>query len=111
MVNKSMEKLPKRWKSFPMLYFPKLFLREQMASPRVFGHHKNAMNFFNFCIQWPSIYRIITRYLITCSKCEWEDPLRYLSSFQSTQGEILGRSWGLVLNYITLEVVEAQPNS
>jgi len=47
-------KLSKRWKDFPMLY-SKLFLREQMISPRVFGQHNNAMNFLHLCIQWPSI--------------------------------------------------------
>ena len=72
MVKKYMEKVYKRWKAFPMLYFPKLFLREQMDSQRVFGHHRNAMNFFLLCIQWPYIYRTIKSYLISCSKCEWE---------------------------------------
>jgi hypothetical protein len=72
MVKKSMTKLSKRWKYFPMLYFPKLFLREKMDSPGVFEQHNNAMKFFFLCIQWPSIYRTIERYFITCSKCGWE---------------------------------------
>jgi hypothetical protein len=51
MVKNSMENLSKRWKDFPMLCFPNLFLREESVSKRVFGQHNNAMNFFLFCIQ------------------------------------------------------------
>jgi len=72
MMNNSMENLPKRWKYFPMLYLPNLFLREQMVSTRVFKQHNNAMKFFLLCVQWPSIYRTKARYFITFSRCEWE---------------------------------------
>jgi hypothetical protein len=72
MVKNSMENISKRWNAFPMQCLLKLFSREQMVSPRVIGKHNNTMNFFSFSIQWPSIYRTIARYFITCSKCEWE---------------------------------------
>jgi hypothetical protein len=82
-----------------------------VVSPRVYAQHNITMKLFYFCIPWPSIYRIITRNLINLFKCEWEYPLGYIPSFESSQGEILGRSWGLVLNYIMLEVIEARTNS
>jgi len=51
MVKNSMKNLSKRRKDFPMICFPKIFLREKMVSLRVFGQHNNVMNFFLFCIQ------------------------------------------------------------
>jgi hypothetical protein len=45
--------IPKRWKGFPLLYLLKLFLREQMVSPRRFEQHNTTINFFFFAYNDP----------------------------------------------------------